>query len=86
MTASKKTLIIHILRILYQYTSADYPVTQSDIAGYLADLGIACDRKTVGRNIKYLVSMGLPIYRSTSKRRGYFYDIEKDSFFVRKGV
>ena len=81
---AKKTIIVHILKILYCYSSYDYPVTQIFIATYLNDIDIPCDRKTVGRNIQYLISMGLPIFRSRGPKRGYYYDIEHDKFFLRK--
>lgn len=81
---AKKTIIVHILKILYCYSSSDYPVTQTFIADYLNDIDIPCDRKTVGRNIKYLIEMGLPIVKSKGSKRGYFYDIENDRFFIRE--
>ena len=80
----KKTIIVHILRILYSYTSFDYPATQTAIANYLNEIEISCDRKTVGRNIRYLIDMGLPIKRKHCKNGGYYYDIENDTFFIRK--
>ena len=79
----KKTIIVHILRILYNYTSYDYPATQTVIANYLNDIEIFCTRKTVGRNLKYLIDSGLPIKRKQCKNGGYYYDIENDTFFVR---
>lgn len=81
---AKKTIIVHILKILYCYSSSDYPVTQTYIAKYLNDIDIPCDRKTVGRNIQYLIAMGLPIIKSQGLKRGYYYDIENDKFFIRK--
>ena len=80
---AKKTIIVHILKVLYCYTSKKYPVTQKFIADYLNEIDIPCDRKTVGRNINYLIDMGLPIVKSHSKARGYYYDIENDKFFIR---
>lgn len=85
MAAAKKTIIIHILRILYSYSSREYPITQTDICNYLNDIDLACDRKTVGRNISYLIDMGLPIKKS-GERRGYYYDTQGDSLFVRKNI
>ena len=81
---AKKTIIVYILKILYCYSSSAYPVTQTFIADYLNDIFIPCDRKTVGRNIKYLIDMKLPIKRSKGSKRGYYYDIEKDNFFIRR--
>ena len=73
-----KGIIVHVLRVLYCYTSKEHLVTQTHIAQYLNDIRIPCDRKTVGRNLKYLMDMGLPIVRTG---RGYYYDMEKDNFF-----
>ena len=81
--AAKKTIIIHVLRVLYCYTSKDYPVTQTHIANFLNDSGMPCDRKTVGRNIKYLIDAGAPIRKSTTEKRGYYYDSEDDKFFIK---
>lgn len=82
----KKTIIVHILRILYCYSSKEYLVTQTDIANYLRDIDIICDRKTVGRNIKCLIDMGLPIFISKCSKRGYYYDIENDKYFIRTKI
>ncbi len=79
----KKTIIVHILRILYNYTSINYVVTQTTIVNYLNDIDIACTRKTVGRNLKYLIDCGVPIKRKNGKNGGYYYDFENDNFFNR---
>lgn len=79
----KKTIIVHVLKVLYNYTSFDYPATQTAIVNYLNDIGIQCTRKTVGRNLKYLIDSGLPIKRKHCKNGGYYYDFDHDSFFVR---
>ena len=79
----KKTIIVHILKILYNYTSYNYPATQTAIANYLNDIEIFCTRKTVGRNLKYLMDIGVPIKRKHCKNGGYYYDFENDTFFVR---
>lgn len=80
MEKSKKTIIVHIFKILYCYTSAENPVTQIHITEYLKDIGIICDRKTVGRNIKYLQGMNLPIFKTYGTPAGYYYDKTKDTF------
>ena len=82
-TNSKKTIIVHILKILHNYTSPEYPATQTNIVNYLNDIDIPCTRKTVGRNLKYLIDCGLPIKRKASKNGGYYYDFDNDNFFVR---
>ena len=85
-TNSKKTIIVHILKILHNYTSPEHPATQTAIANYLNDINIQCSRKTVGRNLKYLIDCGLPIKRKKSKSGGYYYDFDNDVFFVRKNI
>ncbi len=83
-TNMKKPIIIYILKVLYSYTSFEYPVTQTSLAEYLNDIEISCDRKTVGRNLRCLMRCGLPIKRKNGKNGGYYYDGENDTFFVRK--
>ena len=82
----KKNIIIQIFRILHNYTSVNYTVTQTDIVKYLNDIDIPCTRKTVGRNLKYLIDAGVPIKRKSSKNGGYYYDFENDKFLVRKVI
>lgn len=79
----KKTTIVHVLRILYCYTSFDHPATQTVIVNYLNEIGLPCSRKTVGRNIGYLIECGVPIKRKNCKNGGYYYDFENDSFLKR---
>lgn len=83
---NKKLTIIHVLKVLYNYTSSDFPATQTAIVNYLNDIGVSCSRKTVGRNIKYLVDCGVPIKRKYAKNGGYYYDFANDNFFVRKNI
>ena len=72
---SKKVIILYVLNALKLYSSADTPVGQTAIAKYLNDIDIPCDRKTVGRNIDYLIDFGYPIKRVGTK--GYFLDKEE---------
>ena len=70
--SGKKLIIIYILNILKALSSAENPVSQTAICNYLNDIQIACDRKTVGRNIGYLQKFGYPIKRI--ERKGYYLD------------
>ena len=81
-----KTVIVHIFRILYVYTSPEHPVTQTAIVQYLNDIDVPCCRKTVGRNLKYLADMGVPVKRVPGRNGGYYYDFENDKFLVRMKV
>lgn len=82
----KKTIIMHVFRVLYNYTSADHPATQTAIVDYLNDIGISCTRKTVGRNLKYLIECGAPIKRKSSRAGGYYYDFQNDTFLKRAEI
>ncbi len=69
-TITKRVIILYVLNILKLYSSADTPVTQGAICTFLNDIGVSCDRKTVGRNIRYLMEFGYPIKRAGGK--GYY--------------
>ena len=68
-TVKKKLIILYVLNILKAFSSPESPVTQSAICTYLRDIDLLCDRKTIGRNIKYLIDFGYPIKRT---RKGYY--------------
>ena len=70
---AKKIVIVYVLNVL-RHTNREFPVLQSRICEYLNDIGIPCDRKTVGRNVAYLQAMGYPIHRVP--RKGYYLDAE----------
>ena len=73
---SKKNIILHILKVLCKFSSNNASIPQTAIAKYLNDLEIPCDRKTVGRNIKYLQDFGIDIQKD---EKGYFVDKEQVS-------
>ena len=68
---AKKVTIVYVLNIL-RHTSKDRPVSQTMISDYLNEKGIICNRRTVGRNIGYLQTIGYPIYKAGNK--GYYLD------------
>lgn len=72
---AKKAIILYVLKILSQLSSEKHPVTQSAIAEYLNDIGVPCDRKTVGRNIGYLIDFGYKIIK-----------VEKKGFYLVKQI
>ena len=55
-----------------KYASKDAPATQCALTAVLLRAGIPCDRKTVGRNIGYLIEFGYPIVKLHGK--GYYLD------------
>ena len=78
---AKKTIILYVLKMLYNGSAPDKPVTFTQMAHVINSLGIPCDRKTVARNVQYLIDFGLPIYKKAGRNAGYYYDKEKDNFF-----
>ena len=60
----KKYLIILILKVLENESDSKHPLRQSEIAKAISDV-FPCDRKTIGRNIKYLQKVGYPILKTS---------------------
>ncbi len=59
---TKKYLIVLVLRILETHSDKNHPLTQVEITKIISS-NFPCDRKTVGRNIKFLKDMGYPIVK-----------------------
>ena len=68
--ATKKYLIILILRILETESDVRNPLTQIKIAEMISRV-YPCDRKTVGRNIAFLKELGYPIVKNG---KGFYMD------------
>ena len=60
---AKKTIILYVLEMLYKGSSEEKPITITNMANVLNSMGIPCDRKTVGRNVGYLIEYGFPIVK-----------------------
>lgn len=71
---AKKTIILYVLKMLDEGSSLEKPITQTNMAKVLHSIGISCDRKTIGRNIKYLQDFGYPIMRVGTN--GYYMNKE----------
>ncbi len=61
---NKKQLILMVLNELDVNSDEKHPITQTKIAENLSGEKYTCDRKTVGRNIEFLVEMGYPIEKT----------------------
>ncbi len=85
--ASKKNSIIAVLAILESNTDEKNPMTQTKIADWIADVKGCCDRKTVGRNIRFLQDLGYPIVKTS---KGFYLAYKKFSLeeaeFIRKAI
>ena len=64
----KKYLIVLILRMLETHSDEKHPLTQVQIAKEISEK-YPCDRKTVGRNIKFLREIGFPIKKT---QKGFY--------------
>ncbi|MCH5163118.1 MAG: hypothetical protein J1G38_06490 [Clostridiales bacterium] len=69
---AKKTLILYVLKMLYKGSSKDKPITITNMTKVLNSMEIACDRRTVSRNVDYIIEFGLPVVKI--KGGGCYYD------------
>jgi len=72
---TKKHNIILILKILESSSDKNNPLTQIKIAEIISQV-YPCDRKTVGRNIGFLIKLGYPIVKTN---KGFYLDSKKFS-------
>lgn len=72
---ASKTIIISVLDALEQSATKERPLTIASITRALNESGTDCDRRTVSRNVGYLIGYGKPIVKT---KGGYFYEREKD--------
>ena len=77
---AKKTIILYVIKIIYYGSSKEKPITCTNIVKVLNSIGVQCERRTVGRNIDYLISFGVPIKKV--KGGGCYYD--KDANEIEK--
>ena len=66
----KKHLIVLVLKILETCSDEKNPLTQIQITNMISDK-YPCDRKTVGRNMKFLKKVGYPIIKTS---KGFYMD------------
>ena len=70
---SKKQLILLVLNELSTNSDENHPLTQTQIAKNISGKKYVCDRKTVCRNIKFLIDMGYRI-KKKEKNKGFYMD------------
>ena len=71
---NKKCSILLVLFVLEAEGDYNHPISQSRLAEILTSDGFHCDRKTVGRDIRALQSMGYPIKKVA---RGYIVECKR---------
>ena len=72
---AKKTIILYVLEMLEKGSSKEKPITMLNMAKVLNSLNIPCDRRTISRNVDYLIEYGKPIVKI--KGVGVYFDHEK---------
>ena len=86
---SKKQLILLILNELNANSDENNPLSQAQIAKNISGEKFLCDRKTVCRNVKFLMDMGYPI-KKKEKNKGFYMDNKlfsrDDVDFIRSAI
>ena len=76
---NKRLIILYILDLLEQGTSITRPFSVTRITLALNKLGVKCERRTVSRNINYLIAYGKPIVKLKNGKIYYDKTKEKNS-------
>ena len=69
---AKKTIILYVLEMLEKGSSKEKPITITSMTKVLNSMNIPCDRRTIGRNVDYLIEYGKPIIKM--KGGGCYWD------------
>lgn len=69
---AKKTIILYVLKMLYKGSSKENPITVTSMTKVINSMDIPCDRRTVSRNVNYLIEFGLPVVKC--KGGGCYFD------------
>ena len=57
----QKIKLLMLMELLRQETDEDHPITTSEICRRLGEMGISCERRTVGKDMKVLKEQGFEI-------------------------
>ena len=60
---AKKIIILYVLKMLQEGSSKEKPITLTNMAKVLNSMDIPVDRKTIGRNVDYLIEFGYKIVK-----------------------
>lgn len=76
---NKRLIILYILDLLEQGSSESMPFSITRIAAALNKIGVKCERRTVSRNVNYLIAYGKPIVKL--KNGKVYYDKHKEKMY-----
>lgn len=71
---NKRLIILYILDLLEKGTSKTKPFSVTRITNALNKMGVSCERRTVSRNIDYLIKYGKLVVKLKNGR--VYYDRE----------
>lgn len=60
---AKKTIILYVLDMLEKGSSKEKPISIRSMTRVLNSMNISCDRRTISRNVDYLIEYGKPIVK-----------------------
>ena len=69
---NQKLKILYIREYLERFTDPDHPTTAAQLAAYLEQQGIPCERKSVYRDLEALEDFGLEIGKVNGPGGGYY--------------
>ena len=64
----QKIKLLKLMELLQQDTDENHPITTSEICRRLGEMGISCERRTVGKDMKLLRQQG---YEIMSELKGH---------------
>ena len=72
--------LLMMVELLRQKSSKEHPLSTSELIKELADIGIGCDRRTLGKDVALLNEYGYEVKtRNVSHQRGYYMDSQNFS-------
>lgn len=77
--SSKKLKLLYLIRILYEKTDEDHPITMEEILDSLLSYGIEAERKSIYSDIELLTLAGIDVI-GERRDRNFFYHIGSRRF------
>ncbi len=69
---NSKLKLLYLKEIFMKYSDEEHILNSMDIADYLLQYGIECERKSIYKDIDILIEYGLDIIKTTKPKNGYF--------------
>ena len=71
-SAAHKLKLLYLMKIFFEYTDEEHPLTASELISHLKLYGISAERKSIYSDIDMLIEYGLDIIAVKSKSYGYY--------------